>query len=71
MLGIGTTILLLGALSAIPLLYRMYNRGTINVEKPEKRTYIFEDENGERYNPFEHPDDENAAREEDWKYAFD
>lgn len=53
-------------LAMIPLLYKMYVQGTINVDKPEKRTYLFEDEEGEQYNPFEGPEEEE---QNEWKYS--
>lgn len=61
--GIGV----LGLLASTPLLYKMYNEGTWNIDKPEKRTYMFETEDGEQYNPFESPEDEELENE--WKYS--
>lgn len=38
----------------------------------EKRTYMFEDEGGERYNPFSDvTDGAEGASESEWKYYFD
>lgn len=62
-LGLGAFLLL----ASFPLLYKMYVQGTINVDKPEKRTYMFETEQGEQYNPFEGPDEEEETSE--WRYS--
>lgn len=57
-------------LVSIPILRQMYIQGKFNVDKPEKRTYMFEDKNGDRYNPFESPEDSDTESSEDeWKYS--
>lgn len=61
-------ILALILLGSIPLLYRMHKQGKVNIDKPEKRTYIFENEEGEKYNPFEGPDEED---DDEWRYSPD
>lgn len=46
-----------------------YFTGTITFEKPPKRSHLFEDENGEKDNPF-HVDEEEQE-ESEWKYPVE
>lgn len=59
-------ILLLGLIALLPLFIEMKRQGKIQVNKPDKRRYIFEDEDGNRDNPFSGEDTVNDKS--DWKY---
>lgn len=62
----GLEILFLGLIALLPLFIEMKRQGKINIEKPDKRRYIFEDEDGNRDNPFSSED--TVEDESDWKY---
>lgn len=61
-------IAVLVTLACIPLVCDMYRQGKINISKPEEREFIFEDENGERYNPFDSLDKDE---DKEWEYPED
>lgn len=67
MIGTIALVLLFGFFLSIPILHRMHTQGKINIDKPEKRTYLYEDEDGNKDNPFNHPETEEDK--ESWKYS--
>lgn len=64
---IGLAILV--SLATIPIIAMILRQGTINIEKPEKRTYLFEDDEGKRDNPFKTEETEQSS--DQWKYGVE
>lgn len=53
----------------IPIAIATVRQGTVRIDKPEKRKYLFEDENGDKDNPFHTEKQEEES--DQWRYSFD
>lgn len=62
-------ILILGLIALLPLLVEIKRQGIMNIDKPEKRQFLFEDEQGEKDNPFSA--DDFDIDDDEWKYKVE
>ena len=60
---------ILFVLALLPVIGMIFHQRTLRIEKPRKRTYLFEDEDSNRDNPFKtEVSDDNSSQ---WKYEVE
>lgn len=64
-----TGLAILFMIAFVPIIIAIARQGTVGIEKPKKRKYLFEDENGDKDNPFHTEKQEEESDE--WRYSFD